>query len=238
MKIRLASASGSDRPEAGSPFKTVVGVVADVRHFGLDRAVRREIFRPYSQKAWPVMTVVAKTATDPAGYASTLRSALQGIDPDLPVGRVSTMEEIVRDSTGSRRFPMMLLGAFGAVALVLAVVGVYGVVSYVVTQRTREIGIRVALGARRAQVLRLVVMEAMRPVIAGLLVGSIGAVFAARLLGTLLYDVKPGDPAVVAAIAATLAVAAIAASLVPGARATRVDPDHGLEGRLTCASRC
>ena len=213
-----------DRPEAGSPFKTIVGVAADVRHFGLDRAVRREIFRPYSQKAWPVMTVVAKTATDPVGYASTMRAALQGIDPDLPVGRVSTMEEIVRGSTGSRRFPMMLLGAFGAVALVLAVVGVYGVVSYVVTQRTREIGIRVALGARRPQVLRLVVMEAMRPVIAGLLIGSIGAVFAARLLGTLLYDVKPGDPGVVAAIAAILAVAAIAASLVPGARATRVDP--------------
>jgi putative ABC transport system permease protein len=213
-----------DRPEAGSPFKTVVGVVADVRHFGLDRAVRREIFRPYSQKAWPVMTVVAKTATDPASYASTMRSALQGIDPDLPVGRVSTMEEIVRGSTGSRRFPMMLLGAFGAVALVLAVVGVYGVVSYLVSQRTREIGIRVALGARRAQVLRLVVMEAMRPVIAGLLIGSIAAVFAGRLLGTLLFDVKPGDPAVVAGIAVMLAVAAIAASLVPGARATRVDP--------------
>jgi putative ABC transport system permease protein len=213
-----------DRPEAGSPFKTIVGVAADVRHFGLDRAVRREIFRPYSQKAWPVMTVVAKTATDPTAYASTLRSALQGIDSDLPVGRVSTMEEIVRGSTGSRRFPMMLLGAFGAVALVLAVVGVYGVVSYLVSQRTREIGIRVALGARRAQVLRLVVTEAMRPVIAGLLIGSIGAVFAARLLGTLLFDVKPGDPAVVAGIAATLAVSAIAASLVPGARATRVDP--------------
>jgi putative ABC transport system permease protein len=167
---------------------------------------------------------VAKTATDPAGYASTMRSALQGIDPDLPVGRVSTMEEIVRGSTGSRRFPMMLLGAFGAVALVLAVVGVYGVVSYVVTQRTREIGIRVALGARRAQVLRLVVMGALRPVIAGLAIGSVGAAFAARLLGTLLYDVKPGDPAVLAGIAAVLAVAAMAASLVPGARATRVDP--------------
>jgi ABC-type antimicrobial peptide transport system permease subunit len=110
------------------------------------------------------------------------------------------------------------------VALVLAVVGVYGVVSYLVSLRMREMGIRIALGARRPQVLRLVVLDAMRPVIAGLLIGSIGAVFAARLLGTLLFDVKPGDPAVVAGIAVMLAVAAIAASLVPGARATRVDP--------------
>jgi ABC-type antimicrobial peptide transport system permease subunit len=119
---------------------------------------------------------------------------------------------------------MMLLAAFGLVAFTLAVVGVYGVVSYVVTQRTREIGIRVALGARPAQVLSLVVLGAMRPVVAGLIAGAAGAVFAARLLGTLLYSVKPGDPAVVAGIAGLLAVAAVAATLVPGARATRVDP--------------
>jgi predicted permease len=212
------------RVESSNPWMTVVGVVTNVRHFGLDEAATREMFRPYSQGAWPVMTVVAKTATDSAAFASTIRSALQRIDPDLPVARVSTVETIERDSTGARRFPMMLLGAFGAAALALALVGVYGVVSYVVTQRTREIGIRVALGARREQVLRLVVMGAMGPVLAGLALGAVFAVFAARLLGTLLYSVKPGDPVVVAGIAAMLAVAAIAASLVPGARATRVDP--------------
>jgi predicted permease len=212
------------RAESANPWMTVVGVAASVRHFGLDDVARREIFRPYSQAAWPVMTVVAKTATDPAGYAAAVRAALQGIDPDLPVARVSTMAAIERNSTGSRRFPMMLLAAFGTVALVLAVVGVYGVVSYAVSRRTREIGIRVALGARRGQVLRLVLLGAMRPVAAGLAIGAAGAVFAARLLGTLLYDVKPGDPAVLAGIVAVLAVAAMAASLLPGARATRVDP--------------
>jgi predicted permease len=212
------------RPTDGTPWMTVVGVAANVRHFGLDDVARREMFRPYSQAAWPVMTVVAKTATDPAGYAPAVRAALQGIDPDLPVARVSTMEAIERNSTGSRRFPMMLLAAFGAVALALAVVGVYGVVSYAVSQRTREIGIRVALGARRGQVLRLVLLGAMRPVAAGLAIGAAGAVFASRLLGTLLYNVKPGDPAVLAGIAAILAAAAMAASLLPGARATRVDP--------------
>jgi putative ABC transport system permease protein len=212
------------RPDSPNPWMTVVGVVGSVRHFGLDDVARREMFRPYSQAAWPVMTIVAKTAGDPAGFATSVRSALQRIDPDLPVGRVTTMDTIATNSTGTRRFPMILLAAFGAVALALAVVGVYGVVSYVVTQRTREIGIRVALGASRGEVIRLVVFGAMRPVIAGLVAGAAGAVFAARLLGTLLYQVKPGDPAVIAAFGALLAAAAIAASLVPGTRATRVDP--------------
>jgi predicted permease len=212
------------RPNSPNPWMTVVGVVGNVRHFGLDDVARREMFRPYSQGAWPMMTIVTKTAGDPSSFAAAIRGALQRIDPDLPVGRVSTMDAIARDSTGSRRFPMMLLGAFGIVALALAVVGVYGVVSYLVAQRTREIGIRVALGARRAQVLRLVVTGAMRPVAAGLVLGAAGAFFASRLLGTLLFGVSPGDPGVIAGIAALLAVAAVAASLVPGARATRVDP--------------
>jgi predicted permease len=212
------------RRESGNAWMTVVGVVGSVRHFGLDDVARREMFRPYSQAAWPMMTVVTKTASAPAAFAVAVRTALQRIDPDLPVGRVSTMETVEQESLGSRRFPMLLLGAFGAVALLLAVVGVYGVVSYLVTQRTREIGIRVALGARRAQVLRMIVAGAMRPVALGLAIGAAGAVFASRLLGTLLFAVEPGDPAVIAGIAALLAVAAATASLVPGARATRVDP--------------
>jgi putative ABC transport system permease protein len=212
------------RPNSDNPWMTVVGVVGNVRHFGLDDVAHREMFRPYSQAAWPVMTMVVKTATDPAGYAVPVREALQHIDPDLPVARTSTMEAIQRNSTGSRRFPMILLAAFGAVALALAVIGVYGVVSYVVTQRTREIGIRVALGARRGQVIRLIVLGAMRPVLAGVVAGTIGAVFAARLLGTLLYNVTPGDPVVLVSIAGVLTLAGVAASLVPGTRATRVDP--------------
>jgi predicted permease len=211
-------------PESVNPWMTVVGVAGNVRHFGLDDVASREMFRPYSQSAWPVMTIVVKTASEPAGFATAVRGALQRLDPDLPVSRVTTMETIQTNSTSTRRFPMILLAAFGAVALALAVVGVYGVVSYVVSQRTREIGIRVALGASRGKVIRLVVLGAMRPVIAGLVVGASGAVFAARLLGTLLYQVKPGDPVVIAGIAGLLAVAGVAASLVPGARATRVDP--------------
>ncbi|PYR95230.1 MAG: hypothetical protein DMF84_01950 [Acidobacteria bacterium] len=217
-RIKLGHADSSN------PWMTIVGIVRSVRHFGLDEEVRREMFRPYSQAAWPVMSVVVKTAADPAGFTTSIRSALQRIDPDLPVSRVATMETIERDSMGSRQFPMLLFSAFGAVALALAIIGVYGVVSYLVAQRSREIGIRVALGAQRAQVLRLVVAGALRPVIVGLAIGSIAAFFATRLLGTLLFKVKPGDPSVLAMIAAVLAGAALLASLVPARRATRVDP--------------
>jgi putative ABC transport system permease protein len=206
------------------PWITVVGIVGNVRHFGLDDAAHREFFRPYSQAAWPVMSVVVKTSIAPAAALPEVRKTLQTIDPDLPVGAGTTMRVVEETSMGSRRFPMVLLAVFGVVALTLAIIGVYGVVSYVVAQRTREIGIRVALGARRGQVIRLVLWSAMRPVIAGIVVGSVGAVFASRLLGSLLFNVKPGDPTVLVAIAALLAGAGAIASLVPGARATRVDP--------------
>jgi putative ABC transport system permease protein len=212
------------RPESDAPWLTVVGVVGNVRHFGLDADVRRDIYRPYSQAAWPVMTVVAKTVSDPAAFASSIRAGLQGLDPDLPVSRVSTMEEVERLWLGPRRFPMILLAVFAAVALVLAVVGVYGVVSYVVAQRTREMGIRVALGARAPQLLALVIGSAMRPVVVGLLLGVAGGAAAGRLLSTLLYQVSPHDPGVLGPIAAVLAVAAVAASFIPARRATAVDP--------------
>ena len=127
---------------------TVVGVAGNVRHFGLDSAARREMFRPYSQAAWPVMTVVAKTAAEPPLFTAAVRGALQHIDSDLPVGRGTTMEAVVTNSTGPRRFPMLLLSAFGAVALVLSIVGVYGVVSYVVTPA--DAGDRYSPGARCA----------------------------------------------------------------------------------------
>ena len=203
---------------------TVVGVVGNVRHFGLDAAARREFFRPYSQSAWPVMQVVVKTAIAPGAVAPQVRKALQTIDPDLPVGVGTTMRVVEEQSMGGRRFPMLLLAVFGTVALALAVIGVYGVVSCGVVQRTREIGIRLALGAGRRQVLWLVLWGAMRPIAVGIVIGGIGAAFAVRLLGTLLYNVKAGDPAVFATIVALLVAAGVVASLVPGARATRVDP--------------
>ena len=205
-------------------WMTVVGVAADVRHFGLDAAPRREIFRPYSQAAWPVMTIAVKSASDPLGLATAVREALRRIDPDQPVSRVRTMGQVVDESVGARWFPMLLLGLFAGVALLLAAVGVYGVVSYVVSQRTREIGIRMALGARHATVIRSVVTRAAVPIALGLIAGAFAANLAAGQLTGLLFQVEPTDPVVLVSISLLLGAVAIAASWVPARKAAGVDP--------------
>jgi putative ABC transport system permease protein len=206
------------------PWLTVVGVVRNVRHFGLDSDVRREIFRPYSQAAWPVMTVTVKTSAETAVLSSAIRAALRRADPEWPVSNVQTMAQVLQGSVGSRRFPMLLLGVFAAVALALAVVGVYGVVSYVVSQRRKEIGIRVALGAGRTAVTRHVMRGSLIPVGVGIAIGIAAAAGASRLLQSVLYEVHPGDPVVLGTIAAILAAAALAASWFPARRAARLDP--------------
>jgi predicted permease len=210
--------------DSDAPWITVVGVVADVRHFGLDAESRREMFRPYSQRSWPSMTVTVKGSSDPRPLIPSIRAALAAIDPEQPILGVRTMQEVVDESLGSRTFPMLLLAVFSVVALALAAIGVYGVVSYLVSQRTREIGIRVALGARPQQVTWLIVRRSLLPVVAGILAGIAGALMASRMLGALLYNVTPRDPAVLAGIVAILATCAIAACLVPARRAAHVDP--------------
>ena len=147
---------------------------------------------PPTAAAWPTLTVTVKTAVTPLSLSSQVRAALARIDPDQPVSRIRTMDRVVLDSLGSRRFPMLLLGWFSAVALALAAIGVYGVVSYSVAQRTREIGIRMALGARAPQVTGLVVRRALVPIGAGLACGVVASLAASRLLATLLYRVTPG----------------------------------------------
>ncbi|HJR58529.1 MAG TPA: ABC transporter permease [Vicinamibacterales bacterium] len=207
-----------------APWLTVVGVVRDVRHFGLDTAARREMFRPYPQAAWPQMTIVVKSGPPPLSVSAPVREALRRIDQDQPVTRIRTMNDVVDESIGSRRFPMLLFGVFSAVALVLAAIGVYGVVSCLVLQRTREIGIRMALGARAAEVVRMVLRRSLTPILAGLLAGIGSAILASRLLGTLLYEVKPHDPAVFGGIVVLLGGSAVIAALVPARRAATVDP--------------
>ncbi|HMD96752.1 MAG TPA: ABC transporter permease [Terriglobia bacterium] len=214
--IRLG---GSDGPRL-----TVVGVVGDVHYTGLDEDVDRQFFRPYTQAGWPVMSIVVRTTSAPATFTAPVKKALLEVLPDRPVSGVDTMENIVHDSTGSRRFPMLLLGAFSALALVLAAVGIVGVVSHSVTQRTQEIGIRMALGARTADVLRLMVKGSMIWVLAGIGLGVAGSLGLTRLLGSLLYGVRPTDPTVLGSTAAVLAVVALLASYLPAQRATKVDP--------------
>ena len=214
--IRLG---GSDGPRLA-----VVGIVGDVHHTGLDEDVQRQFFRPYTQAGWPVMNIVVRTTTAPATFITPVKKALAEVLPDRPVSGVDTMENIVHDSTGSRRFPMLLLGAFSVLALVLAAVGIVGVVSHSVTQRTHEIGIRMALGARTADVLRLTVKGSMIWVLAGIGLGATGSLGLTRLLGSLLYGVRPTDPAVLGLTAAVLGAVALLASYLPARRATKVDP--------------
>jgi putative ABC transport system permease protein len=207
-----------------TPWLTIVGIVRDVRHFGLDTEAYREIYRPYSQVVWPVMTVTATTAVEPLTMASAVRSALRRIDPEQPVSSVMSMEQVLQESLGPRRFPMLLLGAFSAIAFALAAVGVYGVVGCVVSLRTREIGIRMALGAHRRSVVRLMIARSLVPIGMGVVAGIAGAVAAGRLLEALLFQVRPADPAVLVTIAALLGGAAVLATWIPARRAAGVDP--------------
>jgi putative ABC transport system permease protein len=215
-RIRLGGPNG--------PALTVVGVVGDVRHWGLSRPARPQFFRPYAQAAWPFMSIVVKTTSAPAAFTASVKKALAETLPDRPVSDVETMEDIVRDSTGSRRFLMLLLAGFASLALLLAAVGIAGVVSYSVAQRTHEIGIRIALGARAFDVLMLIVGRSMMWAMLGVGIGIVGSIGLTRLLSGLLYGVKPGDPVVLGAVSLLLAAVALLASYLPARRATKVDP--------------
>jgi putative ABC transport system permease protein len=203
---------------------TIVGVVRDVHFQGLEAKPRRQFFRPYTQAGWPVMTVVVRTINAPAAYGTSVKKAIADALPDQPVTGIETMENITSDSTSSRRFPMLLLSVFSAVALVLAAVGIVGVVSQSVAQRTQEIGIRMALGARTMDVLRLMVNTNMAWVLAGLVVGVAGSAALTRLLTGMLYEVRPLDPVVLGVVSALLAGVALLASYLPARRAAKIDP--------------
>jgi putative ABC transport system permease protein len=203
---------------------TVVGVVRDVHNWGLDEKVHPQFFRPYPQAGWPVMSVVVRTKGAPASYTPAIKAALAEVEPERPVSEVALMQDVVNGSVGSRRFPAFLLGGFAALALALAAVGIIGVVSYSVTQRTREIGIRMALGAARTDVLKLILSASMVWVAVGIALGIMASLGLTRLLGTLLYGVKPGNPLVLGSVSFVLASVALLASYIPARRAAKVDP--------------
>jgi hypothetical protein len=169
-----------ERVDPRGDWLTIVGVLGDVRHRGLDRPAPPLFIRAYNQAAWPFMSVVTKTASAPAAFTAPVKDALRLVEPQLPVASVDTMETIVGDSVAPRRFGMRLLSAFALVALVLAAVGIAGVVSYSVTQRTQEIGIRLALGAQPGDVLRLIVRGSLSWTLGGLAVGLVAALALGR----------------------------------------------------------
>ncbi len=211
-------------PQSENPWATVVGITENVRHFGLDSEARREIFMPYTQAAWPVMTVVAKTVGEPMLWQSSLRDVVKRVDPDLPVAHVQSMETVVSSSVNWRETPMRLLTGFALIGLLLASIGVYGVLAYYVSQRTREIGVRAALGATRRQLAGLVVRQSMLPIVAGVVLGVAGSLASGRLLQELLYQVQPGDPQVIVTIVALLLGVGLLASWLPARRAASIDP--------------
>ncbi len=207
---------------------SVVGVAGDVKQFALSDSESFAIYLPYQQSPIPFlmrdMTVVLRTSSDPLSMIPAVRRVIEGVDPELPLYEVASMQELVYRSVSEPRLNMALLAAFAALALVLAAVGIYGVMSYSVTQRTREIGVRMALGARRADVLRSVVSQGAKRAAAGIALGLIGALFLTRFLTSLLFGVKPTDPVTLAAVAALLAAIALLACYIPARRATRIDP--------------
>jgi len=208
-----------------SEFAEIVGVVADVRQARLDMASRAEVYFPHDQAPWTGMSVAVRIGgRDPLALVPTVRQQVADLDPDLPVTAVGTMERVVADSARQPRLSSVLIGLFAALAAVLAVVGIYGVMAYSVTQRTREIGIRVAVGARAGSVLGLVLREALALAVIGLVVGLGATLGLTRLLASQLYQVSATDPLVLGAAAAGILVVSLAAGFVPAWRALRVDP--------------
>jgi len=203
----------------------VVGVVKDVRQFELNADPKPQMYLSYRQAGFfEPRDLVVKTDVDPASMATTVRKAVWDIDKDQPVSNIRTMEAILADSIARQRFSMLLLAIFAGVALVLAGVGIYGVMSYSVAQRTREIGIRMALGAQTSAVLKLAVGYGMKLVIIGIAVGLIAAFALTRVMSTLLFGVTATDPATFTLISLLLVAVAALASYIPARRATKVNP--------------
>jgi len=202
----------------------IIGVAGDVRQMGLGTPSEPTVYWPHPELVYSEMTILVRTSTDPLALVSAARNELQKMDPEQPMAAVATMEQLLGDSLAGSRFTMLLLAIFAAIALVLASVGIYGVIAYGVTQRTQEFGIRIALGAEDHDLLRLVLGQGGRLVLLGVGLGVILALMLGKFLATLLYGISPTDPLTFGAVALLLAFVALAACYLPARRATRVDP--------------
>jgi len=220
QRVRIGGTDG--------PWRTIVGIVGDVRHHELAAAPTMQMYTPQAQVADSFLTVVMRSHVDPASLAGEARRAIWSIAGDLPVYQVATLEELVAKSVAPRRFVMILLEIFSGLALLLTAIGVYGVISCSVTERTREIGIRTALGATPRRIAGLVIGQGLSVVAVGLAVGLVAAFAATRYLRSSLYEVAAHDPATFVTIALVLFAVGIAAQVVPTARALKVEPNVAL----------
>ncbi len=237
-RLRMGTGVGID-PAQMPPWLKIVGVVKHVKHYGPSEEGRVELFRPFNQfaiapdspllRGQPLnyprsMSLAVRANADPVALTNSIRGAVREIDPDLPVSFVQTMNEIVAQTISPQKFATWMLGLFASVALLLAALGIYGVMAYSVTQRTHEIGIRMALGAKRADVLRMILGQGMRLTLIGVGIGIVGAFGVTRALSTMLFGVKATDPITYGGVAVLLAGVALLSCLLPARRATKVDP--------------
>jgi putative ABC transport system permease protein len=214
--------------EARSGPKTIVGVVGNIKYSGLDEDTPAEIYLPYEQHPVDAFTIAVRTSADRIASIPTLRHDVAGLDPLLPLANIKSLAALVDASLAGRRFTMLVLLAFAAIAVALSVIGVYGVLAYLVGQRRREIGLRLAIGALPSDVVWLVVREGAALTLVGLGAGLAGALAAGRWISALLFGVTPADPATLATVVCALAGAAACATYVPARRAAGVDPSDAL----------
>ncbi len=204
--------------------REIVGVVGDAKYEGLGAPAGPQVYVPYAQSPFPGLRIVVRTSIEPTGPAAAIASQIQSIDSEVGPTRVATMNQLLAQSVAQPRFNTFLIGLFAALAFILSAIGIYGVISYDVSQRTSEIGVRMALGARRHDVLRLILRQGLALTFGGLLVGIVGALLLTRFLTTLLFDITPTDPTTYVAASVLLLAVAITACLIPARRATKVDP--------------
>jgi putative ABC transport system permease protein len=206
----------------------VVGVVADIRQMGIDAPVKAEMYLPYQQNNsqwWHAPNMLAiRVSGDPMSLVAAVSREIHTVDPDQPISVIATMAKLIGEETDQRRVGMILLATFAGIALLLSALGIYGGLAYFVAQRTREIGVRVALGARTRDVMKMVMKQGMRLTLFGVGIGLIGGLALARLMKSLLFGVSATDSLTFVVVAALLAVVAMAACYIPARRATKVDP--------------
>ncbi|HEV2691200.1 MAG TPA: ABC transporter permease [Bryobacteraceae bacterium] len=215
-------------PPQNAPWLTIVGVVKDIRQVGLDSNIGYATYEPLAQQSWATVQLAVRSSGDPANVTAAVRAELRRLEPALLIDQVQTMTQRIGDSVAPRRLNLVLFSLFAALALVLASVGLYGVVAYSATQRTQEFGIRMALGAEPGDVLRLVLGQGFRLALAGVVLGVGAALFLTRLLTTLLFGIEPTDPLTIAGVALLLTAVALLACWLPAYRATRVAPTVAL----------
>jgi putative ABC transport system permease protein len=214
--------------ENAQPWRTIVGVMSNVKQYGLDKEARMQIYLPEAQYPNSGMTLVVRTKVDPSNLIASVRSEIHAVDQELAVDSIATMEQLLADSISLQRFSLLLLMIFAGIALALAGVGIYGVISFTVTQRTREIGVRMALGAASSDILKLVVRQSIGLSLIGIGIGLCASLGLTRLLAALLFGVSPTDPVTFTVISLLLMGVALAASFIPARRAMRVDPMNAL----------